>query len=168
VTFEEYVAARGAALVRFATLLTGDDHRAQDLAQEALAKAYLSWRRIRRTDRPDVYVRRLLVNADRSWWRRRSSREVPVDRTGDPAAAGDIGHDAGERDAMWRLILRLSERQRAVIVLRYYEDLDDSTIAEILDCSAVTVRTHALRALASLREWTGLESGTESLPRSRA
>jgi RNA polymerase sigma-70 factor (sigma-E family) len=168
VTFEEYVAARGAALVRFAALLTGDDHRAQDLAQEALAKAYLSWRRIRRTDRPDVYVRRLLVNADRSWWRRRSSREMPVDRTGDPVAVGDIGHDAGERDAMWRLILRLSERQRAVIVLRYYEDLDDSTIAEILDCSAVTVRTHAMRALAALREWAGQESGTESLPRSRA
>jgi RNA polymerase sigma-70 factor (sigma-E family) len=168
VTFEEYVAARGAALVRFATLLTGDDHRAQDLAQEALAKAYLSWRRIRRTDRPDVYVRRLLVNADRSWWRRRSSREVPVDRTRDPVAVGDIGQDAGERDAMWRLILRLSERQRAVIVLRYYEDLDDNTIAEILNCSAVTVRTHAMRALAALREWADLESGTESLPRSRA
>jgi RNA polymerase sigma-70 factor (sigma-E family) len=168
VTFEEYVAARGAALVRFATLLTGDDHRAQDLAQEALAKAYLSWRRIRRTDRPDVYVRRLLVNADRSWWRRRSSREVPVDRTTDAVVIRDIGHDAGERDAMWRLILRLPERQRAVVVLRYYEDLDDNTIAEILDCSPVTVRTHAMRALAALREWAGLESGNESLPRSRA
>ena len=132
------------------------------------AKAYLSGWRLPHTDRPDVYVRRLLVNADRSWWRRRSSREVPVDRTADPVAAQDIGHDAGERDAMWRLIRRLPERQRAVIVLRYYEDLDDNTIAEILACSAVTVRTHAMRALATLREWTGLESGTRSLPRSRA
>jgi RNA polymerase sigma-70 factor (sigma-E family) len=152
VTFEEYVAARGPALVRFATLLTGDNHRAEDLAQEALAKAYLSWRRIRRTDRPDVYVRRLLINTDRSWWRRRSSREIPVDRTADRPAAGDVGTEAGDRDAMWRLVARLPERQRAVIVLRYYEDLDDATIAEILDCSAATVRTHAMRALTTLRE----------------
>jgi RNA polymerase sigma-70 factor (sigma-E family) len=156
VTFEEYVAARGPALVRFARLLTGDSHRAEDLAQEALAKAFLSWRRIRRTDRPDVYVRRLLVNADRSWWRRRSSREIPVDRTVDRPAAADVGAEAGDRDAMWRLIVRLPERQRAVIVLRYYEDLDDATIAEILDCSAVTVRTHAMRALATLRERSDL------------
>jgi RNA polymerase sigma-70 factor (sigma-E family) len=155
VTFEEYAAARGPALVRFAALLTGDDHRAQDLAQDVLARAYVRWRRISRAERPDVYVRRMLVNANRTWWRRRSSREVPTDRSVELVAARDFGAEAAERDAMWRLIVMLPERQRAVLVLRYYEDLDDATIAEILDCSAVTVRTHAMRALTTLRERCG-------------
>ena len=162
VTFEEYVAARGPALVRFAALLTGDDHRAQDLAQEVLARAYVRWRRISHADRPDVYVRRMLVNANRTWWRRRSSREVPTDRSVDRPAAGDLGPEAVERDAVWRLISQLPDRQRAVLVLRYYEDLDDATIAEILDCSAVTVRTHAMRALTTLRARCGtLTTGAE-------
>ncbi|GAB3854200.1 hypothetical protein GCM10027610_085400 [Dactylosporangium cerinum] len=78
VTFEEYAFARTAALVRFARLLTGDEHRAEDLVQDVLARAYARWGRISRTDRPDVYVRRMLVNAHHSWWRRRSSGEVSV------------------------------------------------------------------------------------------
>jgi RNA polymerase sigma-70 factor (sigma-E family) len=154
-SFEEYVAARGAALVRFAILITGDDHRAEDLVQDALAKAYLRWSWIGRADRPDVYVRRMLVNASRSWWRRRSNRELPVERTTDRPAAGDHGAESAERDEMWRLISRLPHRQRAVLVLRYYEDLDDATIAETLDCSTVTVRTHAMRALTALRGYYG-------------
>ncbi|GAA3286354.1 SigE family RNA polymerase sigma factor [Dactylosporangium vinaceum] len=159
VTFEEYVAARGPALVRFAALLTGDQHRAEDLVQDALTKAYLRWGRIRRGDDPDVYLRRLVLNASRSWWRRLRNREVvdivDVDEprlmfvNGDDSAALDTG--AAERDALWRLIRALPEQQRAVVVLRYYEDLDDTTIARILDCSAVTVRTHAMRALHRLR-----------------
>jgi RNA polymerase sigma-70 factor (sigma-E family) len=76
-TFEAYAAARGAALVRFAMLLTGDDHRAEDLVQDALTKAYLRWPRIRRTDNPDVYLHRLVINGSRSWWRRRVNRESP-------------------------------------------------------------------------------------------
>lgn len=153
-SFEEYVAARGTALLRFTTLLTGDRHRAEDLVQDALARAYLRWGRIRRSDNPDVYLRRMLVNAARSWWRRASNRELPVERTGDPAAPGDIGTEWAERDALRRSIARLPYRQRAVLVLRYYEDLDDATIAEILDCAPVTVRTHAFRGLAALRkEW---------------
>jgi DNA-directed RNA polymerase specialized sigma24 family protein len=88
VTFEEYVAARGPALVRFATLLTGDNHRAEDLAQEALAKAYLSWRRIRRTDRPDVYVRRLLINAVQPRASRSSRRPGRPARSGNPGRGG--------------------------------------------------------------------------------
>lgn len=151
-TFEEYVRARGPALVRLARLLTGDDHRAEDLAQDVLARAFVHWRRVARADRPDVYVRRMLVNANASWWRRRSSRERPTDAAPEPAAPRDHGTEAAERDAMWRLVLGLPERQRAVLALRYYEDLDDATIAEILDCSTVTVRTHAMRGLATLRE----------------
>jgi RNA polymerase sigma-70 factor (sigma-E family) len=151
VSFEAYVAARGAALVRFAILLTGDDHRAEDLVQDALAKAYLRWGRIRRADNPDVYVRRLIANASRSWWRRPANREVPVERTAEHPVPGDLGADAAEHDTLWRLVATLPHQQRAVVVLRYYEDLDDTTIAEILDCSPVTVRTHAMRALQRLR-----------------
>ena len=150
-TFEEYVAARGPALVRLARLLTADHHRAEDLAQDVLARAYVHWRRIQRTDRPDVYVRRMLINAHTSWWRRRANRELSVDSVGERAGVGDPGVGAADRDEMWRLIVELPPRQRAVVVLRYYEDLDDAAIAEILDCSAVTVRTHAMRALATLR-----------------
>jgi len=157
VTFEEYVLARGAALVRLARLLTGDDHRADDLVQDVLARAYVHWRRVVAADRPDVYVRRMLINANASWWRRRSSREITpgagtITAVADRTTVPDVEIAAAERDAMWRQIRRLPERQRAVVVLRYYEDLDDATIAEILDCTPVTVRTHAMRALATLRE----------------
>ncbi|MGC4760796.1 SigE family RNA polymerase sigma factor [Micromonospora trifolii] len=154
-TFEEYVSSRGPALVRLARLLTGDEYRAEDLTQDVLSQAYVQWRRIARADRPDVYVRRMLVNANISWWRRRSNRELVVDTFAERAHRGDLGREAADRDEMWRLILGLPDRQRAVLVLRYYEDLDDATIAQILDCSPVTVRTHAMRALANLRERCG-------------
>ncbi|MEV1073326.1 SigE family RNA polymerase sigma factor [Micromonospora parva] len=163
-TFEEYVSSRGPALVRLARLLTGDEHRAEDLAQDVLSQAYVQWRRIARADRPDVYVRRMLVNANISWWRRRSSRELVVDTFAERAHRGDLGGEAADRDEMWRLILDLPDRQRAVLVLRYYEDLDDATIAQILNCSPVTVRTHAMRALANLRERCGAPASNGSRP----
>ncbi|RGC66504.1 RNA polymerase sigma-E factor [Micromonospora sp. MW-13] len=150
-TFEEYVGSRGPALLRLARLLTGDEHRAEDLTQDVLARAYVHWRKIAGADRPDVYVRRMLVNANNSWWRRRSSRELAVDTFAEQAQRGDLGGEAADRDEMWRLIRALPDRQRAVLALRYYEDLDDATIAQILDCSPVTVRSHAMRALAHLR-----------------
>jgi RNA polymerase sigma-70 factor (sigma-E family) len=150
-SFEEYVTARGAALVRFARVLVGDAHRAEDLVQDALARAYLRWNRIVRSDQPDVYLRRAVLNASRSWWRRGGSRERPVERPADRPAPGDLGAETVERDALWRHLSRLPARQRAVMVLRYYEDLDDATIAEILGCTPVTVRTHAMRALTALR-----------------
>lgn len=161
-SFEEYVSARGAGLVRFTTLLTGDVHRAEDLVQEALAKAYLRWGRIRRSDNPDVYLRRLLINASRRWWRRRSSGEMPVDRSPERPAPGDLSAETAERDEIRRLIARLPHRQRAVLVLRYFEDLDDPTIAEILGCGTGTVRTHAMRALHRLRGHLATEPTAES------
>jgi RNA polymerase sigma-70 factor (sigma-E family) len=152
VGFEEYVTARGAALVRFARLLTGDQGRAEDLVQEVLARAYVRWSHISRVDHPDVYLRRMVVNANISWWRRRSNREVALAEPFERADEGDLSADAAERDTLWRLICALPERQRTVLVLRYYEDLEDIVIAEILGCSPITVRTHAMRALAVLRE----------------
>lgn len=151
-TFEEYVIARGPALVRLARLLANDHHRADDLVQEILAKAFTRWRRIARADDPDAYVRRMLINGHRSWYRRRSNREVVVADFPDRAGAHDLGSVAVERDAMWRSITALPPRQRVIVVLRYYEDMDDAEIARLLDCSPVTVRVHAMRALAALRE----------------
>ena len=150
-TFEEYVLARGPALVRLARLLVGDPHQADDLAQDALARVYPRWRHIARSDRPDVYVRRVLVNLNHSWWRRRGRREVSVAEPAERRSIADAQHVTVERDAMWPLVAALPPRQRDTLVLRYYEDLDDVTIAEILGCSPVTVRTHAMRGLAALR-----------------
>lgn len=129
-----------------------DPDTVDDLVQEALAKAYVQWRRVMAADRPDIYVRRILVNVNNSWWRRRSSRELSVPAIVDQPGDRDVGADAADRDLMWRLVTRLPQRQRAVLVLRYYEDLDDTSIAEVLGCSPVTVRTTARRALATLKE----------------
>jgi RNA polymerase sigma-70 factor (sigma-E family) len=150
-TFEEYVLARGAALVRFARLLTGDNHRAEDLTQDVLAKAYVSWWRVGRTEQPDLYVRRMLLNAHHSWWRRRSNREVVTADLSDGRTADDVTSELADRDAVWRLVRALPARQRTVIVLRYYEDYDDATIAELMHCTTGTVRTQARRALEKLQ-----------------
>jgi RNA polymerase sigma-70 factor (sigma-E family) len=149
--FHEYVYARGPALLRLAGLLTGDPHRAEDLVQEVLAGAYAKWGRISTADRPDVYVRRMLVNANISWWRRLTNREVSTDHVPDRRGGDEHEQAVADRDQMWRLVGTLPPKQRAVLVLRYYEDLGDAAIAEILSCSAVTVRTHAMRGLATLR-----------------
>ena len=146
---------RGPSLVRLARLLVADDHRADDLVQEVLAKAYPRWSRIAGVEHPDRYVRRMLVNARNSWWRRALHREVSVPIVGDLPTGVDHGGAAADRDALWRLVRALPERQRAVLVLRFYEDLDDLAIADILGCSPVTVRTHAMRGLATLRERVG-------------
>jgi RNA polymerase sigma-70 factor (sigma-E family) len=152
VTFDEYVRTRGPALVRLAWLIAGDRHLGEDLVQDVLTRAYPRWNRILAGGEPDMYLRRMLVNAHVSWRRKRSSTEV-ADGTGrvDGASPADIGAEAADRDEMWRLITRLPPKQRITIVLRFYEDLDDSAIAEILDCSPSTVRTHTMRALTALR-----------------
>jgi RNA polymerase sigma-70 factor (sigma-E family) len=159
VTFDDYVRLRGPALVRLARLITGDRHLGEDLVQEVLIRAYPRWSRILAGGRPDVYLRRMLVNAHISWRRRRSSREAadPRPERPDPPVPGDVGAEAAERDAVWRLIVRLPPKQRVAIVLRFYEDLDDTVIAEILGCAPVTVRTHIMRALASLRQHAATE-----------
>jgi RNA polymerase sigma-70 factor (sigma-E family) len=151
VTFEEYVLARGVALVRFARLLTGDEHRAEDLVQEVLAKAFVRWGRVGTLDRPDLYVRRMVANAHHSWLRRLVNREITVAAVQDSANGRDCAAESAERDAMWRMVYQLSPRQRTVIVLRYYEDCDDATIAELMQCSQGTVRTQAKRALDRLQ-----------------
>jgi len=151
VDFDDFVRARGAALVRLARLLTGDRHRGEDLTQEVLARAFVSWRRIAAMQAPEAYLRRMLVNAAISRGRKLSSRELVVADTGDPPGVTDLGAEVVDRDVLWALVRRLPAKQRAAVVLRYYEDLDDTTIAELLNCSAVTVRTQVKRALDALR-----------------
>ncbi len=122
-TFEEYAFARSPALMRLARLLSGDEHRAEDLVQDVLARAYSRWGRISRMDQPDRYVRRMLINAHHSWWRRLSSHEATVASvTTESPAAADEAAEVAERDALWRRVRVLPPRQRTVIVLRYYED----------------------------------------------
>lgn len=147
--FEEYVRVRGPALLRFARLVAGDAHLGEDLVQEVLARAYSRWSRIGRLDRPDLYLRKMVVHANASWWKRRSHHERPTGEPLDGPAAPAA--DVEERDALWRQLRRLPRNQRIALVLRYYEDHDDATIAEVLGCSPSTVRTHVMRALATLR-----------------
>ncbi len=149
--FEAYMQARQPSLLRTAYLLTGDQHSAEDLVQTALAKLYLSWDKVQRRELIDGYVRRIMVNEHNSLWRRAwKKREVATDRVPDRAAAADRV-DHGESAALWEFVQTLPRKQRAVIVLRYYEDLSEAEVADILGISVGTVKSQASRALASMR-----------------
>jgi RNA polymerase sigma-70 factor (sigma-E family) len=155
VTFEEFVAARLGPLVRYATVVTWDPHLAEDVTQNVLVRAQARWSRISRMDAPELYVKRMVVNEFLSWRRRRAAQSIPLARESLdvllPAAPDQIAQ-RDDRDAMLRLIATLPPRQRAVIALRFYEDLSTEQIAEILGCRTVTVRTHLSRALATLHQ----------------
>jgi RNA polymerase sigma-70 factor (sigma-E family) len=149
--FEDYVSARGGRLLRFAYLLCGDAHLAEDLVQEALTRAHRHWDRIEADD-PDAYVRATLVRTHLSWWRRRSNRErVTADPPHHPGPRPDFADVHAVRDELWRLLAGLPRAQRAVLVLRFFEDLDDHRIATVLGCAPGTVRVHASRGLAAMR-----------------
>jgi RNA polymerase sigma-70 factor (sigma-E family) len=149
-SFRVFVSARSAALLRTAYLLTGDWAHAEDLLQIALTKTYLAWRRLGQIDSVEPYARRVLVTTATSWWRRRWHAERP---TGDlpDSGAGDGADERAERDLIWRIVGTLPRRQRAVLVLRYYEDLTEVETARLLDISVGTVKSQAARALATLR-----------------
>jgi RNA polymerase sigma-70 factor (sigma-E family) len=150
--FDDFASTRGPALLRFAYLLTGDAHAAEDLVQEGLARAHLRWSKLQHFDLPEAYVRKAMLNHYLSWRRRRSSTEIAVARPPDRAAAdSDAAERVVVRHDLWRLLLTLPRMQRAVLVLRYYEDLDDEHIAGLLGCARPTVRVHVARALQRLR-----------------
>ena len=150
--FAEYMAARQPSLLRTAYLLTGDRHSAEDLVQTSLAKLYLSWDKVQKRELLDGYVRRIMVNENNSLWRRAWKRkEVTTDEVPEQAHVTDR-HDHGERSALWDFVQTLPRKQRAVIVLRYYEDLTEAEVADILGISVGTVKSQASRALASMRQ----------------
>jgi RNA polymerase sigma-70 factor (sigma-E family) len=149
--FEAFVIARSAALFRTALALTGHRQQAEDLVQTALARTMRHWGRIR-TDRPEAYVRAAMVRVQLSWWRSRSRRpETPTERL--PETVGEDPTGAVDTSLMLAAALRrLPARDRAVLSLRYYEDLPHDEIAAVMNCSAATVRSQISRALRRLRE----------------
>ncbi len=146
--FSEYMAARQPSLLRTAYLLTGDRHAAEDLVQTALAKLYLSWDKVQQREHIDGYVRRILVNENNSMWRRPFKRretttsELPEVPTHD----GD-----GPDTELWEHVQALPRKQRAAVVLRYYEQLSEAETAAVLGVSVGTVKSQTSRALATMR-----------------
>lgn len=153
-SFEEFVQGCSPRLFRTALLLAGQDRAAaEDLLQLALERAYRHWGRVCRTGEPERYVRRILANASNDRWRRAVRRpERPLR----PDDVGPVAHDQAdtiaERDFLIRALAGLPPRQRTVLVLRYYNDLSEVEIAGVLGCSVGTVKSHASRGLARLRE----------------
>jgi RNA polymerase sigma-70 factor (sigma-E family) len=148
--FREYVTARSRALLRTAYLLTGNTADAEDLVQAALAKTYLAWNRIEDRAALDGYVRRAMVNTHISWWRRRRVEEYPTDEIPDQAVA-DHAVASDLQETLRRAIDRLPQRMRAAVVLRFYEDMTEAEVAEVLGVSLGTVKSTVSRAVAKLR-----------------
>ena len=152
--FEEFAREELPDLVRFAAVLTGDRELAQDVVQDALVRAHQQWRRVAAADRPKLYLRKMVVNGYLSWrrrWYQRSVQSTPDVTRFAEAAAPDHADRIADADRLATLLATLSRAQRAAIVLRFYEDLDDSEIAEMLGCAAGTVRSHISRGLGALR-----------------
>jgi RNA polymerase sigma-70 factor (sigma-E family) len=149
--FHDFVAARRPTLLRAAMLLTADRGDAEDLLQSALTKTYLAWGRINDRGALDGYVRRTMVNINISWWRRRRLEEYPTDELPDTPIA-DHTRRSELRDGLDRILDRLPPRQRAAVVLRYYEDLTETEIAETLGVSVGTVKSTVSRAMSKLRD----------------
>jgi RNA polymerase sigma-70 factor (sigma-E family) len=151
--FSDYMAARQQRLLRTAYLLTGDRHTAEDLVQTALAKLYLSWDKVRREGSVDAYVRRIIVNEHNSLWRRPWKRRETATAELPEVASSTVstGYDA----ELWRFVQSLPPKQRAALVLRYYEQLTEAETAEVLGVSVGTVKSQTSRALVSMRARMG-------------
>ncbi len=149
--FAQFIEARQRALQRTAWLLTNDWALAQDLVQTALARSWPYWGKIRRGDDPEIYVRRVMVNTWATWRRRRWRAEQPSGMLPDQPARGDLAADVATRLALRSVLAALTERQRAVVVLRLFDDLPEAQVAQILGCAPGTVKATMSQALARLR-----------------
>ncbi len=149
-SFDEWATARVPALLRFGYLVTGSTDAAEDAVQTALAQALASWDRVSGAGDPERYVRRMIANAHVSGWRAFGRRVSPVAEVRG-GSEPDVSETLARHDAVWRVCRALPERQRAAVVLRFYEDLDYPEIAATLDCAEATVRSYVHRALAALR-----------------
>jgi RNA polymerase sigma-70 factor (sigma-E family) len=157
--FSDFMQGRWSQLVRLAYALTGDRQLAEDLAQSAFARAYASWGRVRRADNPDAYLRRIVVNANASRFRKMRVSEILTETVPDLVAAADGADRRGERDALVAALLQLPSGQRAAVVLRYWLDLTETETAAILGCSVGNVKSQSSRALAKLRTSAALLEG---------
>ena len=161
-----FIDVRSCSLLRFAYLLTGDHGLAEDLLQNSLIKVYLSWDRIRDRAALEAYTRTVMTRTQLSWWRRPARREVlgvePTERdVRDPHTVHERDQ-VDERDELWALLATLGPRQRAVLVLRFYEDLSEAEIARVLGCTTGTVKSQLSRGLARLRERMPAEPQTRN------
>ena len=154
--FREFVQARSNALLRSGWLLTGDWPSAEDLVQTALAAAWPRWTSLRRQDAPELYVRKIMVNTFLRWRQRRWNGEIATGRLPELAAYGDVFAQIDARQALLAALDRLPAKQRAVVVLRYFADQTESQTAVTMGCSVGTVKAHAAKALARLRDAPGL------------
>lgn len=160
--YDDFVRAHLPRLLRYATMLTGEREQAADLVQDVLVKVYRHWSRISDSDHPHHYVLRMVTNGYLSWRRSRAARLIPTGDFHDEARPGDFTSDHALREDMWQRLARLPRRQRAVVVLRYYEQLPDAEIADLLGCAQTTVRAHARRALTTLRTGLTIERVAEA------
>ncbi|WP_431893056.1 SigE family RNA polymerase sigma factor [Micromonospora haikouensis] len=158
--FREFVAARSGALLRTAYLLTGDWATAEDLLQTALTKTYLACKRLGGIEAIEPYARRVMVNTSTSWWRRRWHGERPTEVLPERAGVDEIEQQL-DRDVLWRQLRALPSRQRAVLVLRFYEDMSEAQTAALLEISPGTVKSQTSRALATLRRRLGAQAALD-------
>jgi RNA polymerase sigma-70 factor (sigma-E family) len=149
-TFEEYAGSAWPSLYRYAYLLAGNHADAEDIAQQTLEKAYRSWSRVEKSDSPAAYLRRIVTNTYLSQ-RRPKARRLELLMDAPPETQQIPGGGPEERMALWPHVKSLPPRQRAVVVLRYYEDLSEQEIADVLGCSRGNVKSTAHHALKSLR-----------------
>jgi RNA polymerase sigma-70 factor (sigma-E family) len=156
--FSEFMQGRWPTLVRFGYGLTGDVGLAEDLAQTALARAYASWPRVRRAGDPDAYVRKIMLNANHSRFRKRRVAESPAGLAPGCETAGPAGQ-RDDRAALMAALRGLPHGQRAVVLLRYWMDMTETEVATALGCSVGNVKSQASRALAKLRASAGLADG---------
>jgi RNA polymerase sigma-70 factor (sigma-E family) len=149
--FRRFVAARSRALLRTAYLLTGSQAGAEDLLQTALGKTYRAWTRLESPAMYEAYVRTTLARTAAKWWRRGRREGVLLASLGSAEVSASTDGSVEDRDELWRQLLLLPARQRAVLVLRYYEGLSEAEIGRVLGCAAGTVKSQAHRGLATLR-----------------
>jgi RNA polymerase sigma-70 factor (sigma-E family) len=154
--FREFVAARSASLARSAWLLTGDEGLAQDLVQTALVKTWSRWDRVVRQDAPEAYVRRVMLSTYLTWSRRRWRGELPVGAVPEHAQRGDAFETFDLRQSMLAALRGLPPRQRAVVVLRFFDDMTEAQTARVLGCSVGTVKSQGAKAVTKLRTCASL------------
>ncbi|ADD42908.1 SigE family RNA polymerase sigma factor [Stackebrandtia nassauensis] len=149
--FDAFARARTPALLRAAYLLTGDQHSAEDLVQSALARTMRAWKRLQRTENADAYTRKTMYHLQVRWWRRRTRERQYYQRWEQPGTVSDSSEDVGRQLELQAALRRLTAKQRAVLVLRFFEDLSVVETAEVLRCTTGTVKSQTAKALLRIR-----------------